>query len=347
MTCHAHRKWASDSLWLGKRQGVATPQACLALCNASLVCTASLHNRYGVCYLLRGSPRLIEDKATHKSVACQRKHTRPPMWRTFASFLASGDSASRVGQRTFHAVLAAPPRQRLPFDVYLLNLDRSARRLAQMRAALAKADIQAGDWLRVPAHFGAHLDMPRLTRSGFVAAGQSRNNVGCAWSHYAVWAALAERGMDGRRVSNRSALILEDDAILLPHFVSRVSRVLRWCESLAFDLCSLTWYRHLTQPSCLHKTRRAPPGTPPLVRLACSAGLNTGMAAYLISPAGVRRALELGLPMHTNIDLQLGKASNELRWFGVERQRSVADHNFSVKSVRVHGAIAFSRRRRA
>ena len=137
-------------------------------------------------------------------------------------------------------------------------------------------------------------------------------------------------------------MVLEDDAILQPGFLPRASRLLRRCEELQFDLCFITWYRHMVPGPCVHPVS----GEPPVVRLACEhGGLVTGTAAYFITARGAECALEAALPMHANIDVQIGESSSKLRWFAFANERSMAAHDFSVPSVRVTGRAERLRKR--
>ena len=49
------------------------------------------------------------------------------------------------------------------------------------------------------------------------------------------------------------------------------------------------------------------------MRLSCREGLTAGTVAYFLSPNGAVRALERGLPMRKEIDLQVGESSTALR----------------------------------
>lgn len=201
-----------------------------------------------------------------------------------------------------------------------------------MRARLSKAGIASDEWHHAAAIHGAELDLGLLMRTGFVRRGLNSRDVGCAWSHYALWAGLARAQHTHHR--NRSMMVLEDDAILLPSFLPRASRLLRRCEELHHDLCFITWYRHMVPRPCVHPAG----GQPPVVRLACDhGGMVTGTAAYFITARGAERALEAALPMRANIDVQIGASSHKLRWFAVEKEQSIAAHDFSVPSVRVTG----------
>ena len=351
--CHPNFSWPIDSIWLGApHQRVETVSACWTLCNKTALCTAMVHNVYGACYLLSHAiqSRLLRDDPVHRSTACHLR--KPHTWQSLVLFLENpelklgklGRATGRVGRHALGKVVAALPGRHLPFDVFLLNLQQSTDRLRRMRAELKRASIGEGDYHRIPAILGTHLDMHALHLSGFVARGQHANSVGCAWSHFVVWAGIARRA-----VESRSVLVLEDDAILKPGFVEKASAMLRRCESMQYDICSITWYRHLTQPHCI---RPLPSGdgahgdvhgdAPAMVRLACGhEGVNTGTAAYFLSLRGARRMLDRVLPMRKNLDIQMGLASMDLKWFALKDERYAAAHDFGVKSVRVHGERAF------
>lgn len=338
--CFADSTWPSNSTWMGPPQSAQNDKACVARCQSTSLCRASLYNRYHACYLLKTVLGPVRDDPIHGSTACQLTQ-QPPTWRKLLALLQSAGSC--LGQRAMRATATAladsAAARRLPFDVVMLNLDQSVARLRRSADELSRAGVDGGGWRRVPAVFGGDLDVARLQREGFVARGQHRNNIACAWSHFAVWAALANASRP------RPLLVLEDDAMLKRHFVHRTGQLLRRCERLDFDLCSLTWYRHLTHAACV-----APAPVGGLVRIACERSgqyATTGTAAYLISRRGARRALDLALPMRKNIDVQLGENSRALRWFAHEHELELAAHDFGQRSVRVLGAAAFARRRRA
>lgn len=377
LLCKADVKWAENSTssstaWFGKPLlGIDSLYACAKLCDVAPLCTAFLHNRYKKCYLLKRAPRRIErDDVVHKSLACRLLQKAAPIaWKALVTVLAKRSSLHPMHRYASQAIdqSAAPLLgSKLPFDVFVVNLNASTSRLSAAQRQLARASIQSTDWRRHLGVLGSDLDHRALQRAGLVLEGQAANNVACALSHYVLWAALAKRAAtanrsiaaedattgsgagtsvepfeeahEGRVPRGRSALVLEDDALLEAGFLRAATQMLERCDALRYDLCHLYWNRHLTRPACVVPVRHhGPPGAPELVRLSCRAGLVPGTVAYFISPAGAVRALERGLPIRDNIDLQLGVSSPTLRWFALAREKSLARHDFSVKSVRVHG----------
>ena len=352
MQCHMDAKWPSHSGWLGPpwRSSNRTGRdlySCAKRCRATPLCAALLHNKHGQCYLLNHVDEHVEDNSTHHSIACRLEHAIP-VWSTVVSFIKQQSrqkAFGKIGREALRAVSGAQSSsRRLPFDVFLLNLEASKDRLQLMRKAFSREAVD--NWRRVPAFYGTDLDFRALIGAGMVNSGQAWNNVGCGLSHFVLWAGLARRanGLDEwTHEPPRAALILEDDMLLHPKFVERAKVVLASCEALNYDICSLYWHRHLSSPNCISKA--APVDAQhanvlrrhPMVRLACERGLNPGTGAYFISPSGAERALAATLPMRNNVDLQLGESSRGLRWFALDDPRSVVSHDFSVRSVRVKG----------
>lgn len=265
-------------------------------------------------------------------------------WDQFARLLerpekladASVADAMRRAASALHDPAAS--NSTLSFDTYVINLDGSHDRLEHMAQQfdrvhgreiglfgfLGRTTAQEFVWRRVPAVHGDGLNMDGLLAAGLVTKGQAKRNVGSGLSHLQVWAAVANR--------TRAALVMEDDVILRPLWLSNAESLLRQCEEARFHICSLTWFKHLTRHSCVHSFGE-------LVRLRCAKGLNTGVTAYFISPEGAQLAISQALPLRTTIDLQLGRQSRQIRWFTVPAQRfdSIAAHDWSLRSVRVHG----------
>lgn len=96
---------------------------------------------------------------------------------------------------------------KFPFPIYVINLDRSPERLAQMAADLAAAGL---DFRRVRAV------APAAPPREYDAASNRRRylapllpgEIGCVLSHRAVWRLVAGDG------AHRAAVVLEDDAKL-------------------------------------------------------------------------------------------------------------------------------------
>ena len=108
--------------------------------------------------------------------------------------------------------------------IYVINLARSPGRRARIEHRLQSLGI---DFELVEAFDTAHLARPDLSR--YIAGDSedfapdrawSSGTIGCALSHQMCYRDMLARGVD-------RAVILEDDAILLPGF----DTVLRWLES--------------------------------------------------------------------------------------------------------------------
>lgn len=113
------------------------------------------------------------------------------------------------------------------------------------------------------------------------------------------------------------------------------------------DFLHLTFFRHLTPKTCVLPVE----GYPRIVRLRCPHGMNTGQQAYVVSRHGARRAREALNPLQprgraNSFDLLLGEASMVLERFAVARvQDEPAKHNWTMRSIRVHGLPRGTHRR--
>ena len=103
---------------------------------------------------------------------------------------------------------APPPAQPMPLHVFLINLDRSADRLARCAPLL---DALGVTWERVPGIEGKRLDAARLASLNPHPAPHGEwfrpltpGEIGCVLSHLRCWQRIEERGLD-------CALVLEDD----------------------------------------------------------------------------------------------------------------------------------------
>ena len=358
--CVRNQRFFHGSAYLSEPHLVGTAEnasnLCQRRCRGQRECRNFMFNRYGKCYLLTSDTAnsTVSDDSRHGTVSCSlERHAqmqaklltllrepsafaRPPAVRAL-------HAAFGIVARAFNETAQRSRRSRAPFETFVLNLDASVDRMRGMSAKLRSAHLPT--WRRVPAVIGADLDLRTLARVGLIVRERTAaNNVALVLSHVQIWRALAHATILRRRVDAKrslpSALILEDDAILLPGFALRLPKLLAGLNPLHYDLCSLYFYAHLTDRSrCVHPSHvlgdRAT--SIPVVRLECLNGLNTGTVAYLISPGGARRALRHVLPVRTTLDLQLGEASTRLRWYAVAPHARLAEHDFSMRSVRVHG----------
>ncbi len=186
-------------------------------------------------------------------------------------------------------------------QIHLLNLDRSEDRL---RRFWERNSHLEGLVERVPAIDGVTLDRDELLRTGYILDDltYSPGALGCAMSHIRLWEmAIAE---------NRSITIFEDDAVASRSFLEKSNGIINTLPS-GWDLIQwgyifnplFVWVDLGISKACLHcygpqlyKTSaefREAPATPTAPRLLhCF-----GTAAYSISPAGARAALEYCLPL--------------------------------------------------
>eukprot|EP00887_Chlorella_sp_A99_P007907 scaffold12.g7907.t1 len=123
-----------------------------------------------------------------------------------------------------------PAALRLPFGVYVINLDGAADRLAWFRRTYAASDLGSKPAARWPAVDGASLDLPAVVSAKAleqIEAAQrlgyrtkhyqlTRGSVGCYLSHVQLWRALLG-------APEQHALIFEDDAVIEPSLVSRLA----------------------------------------------------------------------------------------------------------------------------
>ena len=143
-----------------------------------------------------------------------------------------------------------------------------------------------------------------------------------------------------------AAIVLEDDAILRSGFQRRATAL--WTRALPLkpDFLHLTYFRHLTPKTCIHNVE----GHPKLIRLRCPHKLNTGQQAYVVSRRGAGRALKALNPLERrgragSFDLLLGEASMVLERFAVAKYKDEpASHNWSMRSIRVHGLPPLAQR---
>ncbi|KAL1496268.1 hypothetical protein AB1Y20_016231 [Prymnesium parvum] len=302
----------------------ATFRQCWAACDGDALCAGFVHNRYSQCFPKREPSTHGAESAAHGTISCVKTSRAERLHAAIRGFSRGGGAAAPLPPRR---CATAAGGERLP--VVVLNLNGSARRLAKVARELEREGVHR--WTRHAAVPARAVDLRRLAREGVVdrAHPPAKGNVAVALSHMQVWARLAA-GAYGARVD--AALVLEDDATLKPGFRRLVRQLLEATCDLDWDVLMLTWYRHLTQPHCVH----ALPGRPEVVLLRCSSGLITGTNAYLITRRGAQRAREVLRPLRrTSKDLQLGIHSEKLNWFGATTP--AAGHDWSARSERVYG----------
>tara|TARA_B110001452_G_scaffold265087_1_gene269202 strand:+ start:2939 stop:3676 length:738 start_codon:yes stop_codon:yes gene_type:complete len=229
--------------------------------------------------------------------------------------------------------------------VLLINLNASTGRRQKMSEQLARAGVH--NWQRIPAVYGSELP-PECHRKGrcaddikLIKLRMGGRPAAVALSHMRAWRAVQAQppGWD-------AAIVLEDDAILHSGFQRRATALWRSALPLKPDFLHLTYFRHLTPKPCVQPVE----GYPRIVRLRCPHGMNTGQQAYVVSRRGAGRAQQALNPLEKrgkaqSFDLLLGEASMVLERFAVAKVLDEpAKHNWSVRSIRVHGLPGQRRR---
>ncbi len=111
--------------------------------------------------------------------------------------------ASRLQQRVARALTSKPP-EGAEYAIALINLDRNAERLAEMRRQLAACPVPLH---RVPGVEGSRLPRAAVLRlTGDPDSG--RGTLGCFLSHAAAWETMLDRGL-------AHCLVIEDDVVPL------------------------------------------------------------------------------------------------------------------------------------
>jgi glycosyl transferase family 25 len=102
--------------------------------------------------------------------------------------------------------------------VYVINLDRSAARMRQTRDHLEDLGVP---FERVAAVDGAAMTREEVKRDAtpFCRAMCTPSMMGCALSHIRTWKTVVRRGQE-------CAVVMEDDAVLVPDFRARLRRAM-------------------------------------------------------------------------------------------------------------------------
>ncbi len=177
--------------------------------------------------------------------------------------------------------------------------------MAQIATACKDAGLQCE---RVVGVNGAALS-PETVRAVTVPSCRhmcSPGMVGCALSHMTCWRAVVDRGLP-------LALVLEDDATLVPEFSAKLDRVLEHAPpdwhiiTLGCFMCGPAFQR-------MFNVR----GTAPLFDNGVVRELKTfgGTHAYLVSQAGARHLVQHASKVKFHIDLQMSSTKG-LRIYGV------------------------------
>jgi len=189
-------------------------------------------------------------------------------------------------------------------DAYVINLDRSADRLARFR----EINDHIGSVRRFPAIDGAAVDRQALVRDGIFEADILElwrvGAVGCGLSHLELWGEVVRSG--------RPALICEDDAIFHARFGALTGQLLgalgsawdfvKWGWNynapFGFDIPGLKTTRWIVRADIVDISLSVDEFqhyelAPTIVRLRQS----FGTVGYSVSPAGARKLREFCRPI--------------------------------------------------
>lgn len=224
--------------------------------------------------------------------------------------------------------MTAPRVSRMPLHVFLINLDRSADRLARCAPILDGLGLS---WERVPGIEGKRLSAARLGALNPHPAPHGEwfrpltpGEIGCFLSHLRCWQLIEERGLD-------CALVLEDD--FNAHDVCSLQTLQTLADSATgahpWDVLKLTRLRrHTTLVGAVGSVGSAATvgGQGPTTPLALHSG-GTGPedgTAYLVSRRGAAkltpqrehllRPVDFELKHHWERDLTVYSASPDMFW---------------------------------
>jgi glycosyl transferase, family 25 len=246
-------------------------------------------------------------------------------------------------------------KEGLAMKLHLINLDRSADRLARF----GEINGHVGDVERFAAIDGATVDVAPLVAGGIVEPGvrrfYSNGALGCALSHLALWERVIASG--------QSAAIVEDDAIFHRDFAAWSERLLgalppdweivlwgwNYDSPLLFDMPGLATGMVLCDYENIRV--RTPdfqghPIVPTMVRLRQALGL----VCYSLSPAGARklrdfclpirfmkvpfRATKGGLMPNIGIDVMMSAQFPSLKAFACLPPLVVAHYDWAASTIR-------------
>ena len=165
---------------------------------------------------------------------CSLRTSMPcsPMEQTKMGRCFSSSTAARQQQQ------GQPPRP-FPFDaIFVINLDSRPDRWAHITNELAGCGLPPRMLTRLPAVVGADCSVERLVSSGYVSSmGRQRMGlprgdkiwgmdlspgaIGCAMSHFQLWARIA-------MMKCECALVIEDDSLFPKNFLQDVAERWRW-----------------------------------------------------------------------------------------------------------------------
>jgi glycosyl transferase family 25 len=188
--------------------------------------------------------------------------------------------------------------------VFLINLDRSVKRRADMTARLAALGLsytwfRAVDGVEEWSSLIQHLDEPAFRRN----TGRSvlAGDVGCYHSHLRVWQTFLATNAD-------TALVLEDDVVFHDDFIDALAKALAARDK--WDMVKLNCIR------AQHPFRQIGVGR---YRMTSYIGTFTGTGAYLITRDLAARLLPSMLPITRPIDHELDPVFvHKFRHFGLE-----------------------------
>jgi len=214
----------------------------------------------------------------------------------------------------------------------VINLPARADRRAQFMAWNARPGVE---FAFVDAAVGASLDRAQLVAQNVINvdnAGFSAGALGCAMSHRALW--LAARDAAG------PTLICEDDACLRGDIAAQLQTVLTQLRP-DWHLCYLGYNTDAvvaTQSDDGLKAllffdegaKRAPGYFDAFARLHAPTPTPLqcfqawGTLAYVVSPAGAQRLLELCFPMRADMEVYMFGQNRTLKPFGIDGMINLA-----------------------
>lgn len=192
----------------------------------------------------------------------------------------------------------SPGQALFPFPIYLINLPHAEER---RRFALRQLAQIGSVPVMVDAVDGRHLNLDRLINKGIYNPDKANEafsrqlsmaEIGCSLSHYNMYRKIIEH-------NDTVALILEDDALLLPDFTEKLLAAYRQLPEgwgiLQLN-CPCTRYERIGEL---------------IVRYDGVGSLPVSSSSYLISRRGAELMLKSALPIRYPADSWIGRG---LRW---------------------------------
>ena len=200
-----------------------------------------------------------------------------------------------------------------PSVTYVVNMDAATERMAFMKTQL---DAQGVPYTRVAAVHGAKLTGAEVKAQTTTACRMActRSMVGCAMSHRSIWWEVLR--------SQRTALVLEDDAVLCANFRARVEEALTACPSDVDVLLLGSFFLSDVRreyPLGLKLLRLLAPNLRDDTRTWTSGGttvyvpeMSAGTHAYVVTPKGAAALFKAIPRIGYHVDIQMNHPSVRL-----------------------------------